>query len=152
MTDEPNEPGPTQATVQAEPDKPSRRTFLALTAMGATMAATAGGVTWWIKHRGEQDLLDPPEPLSETGQTLATMLADRLSMLRVPQVTISKWVNRYEQHKGPWKRKRVSRKDCQNFLLSTDFFPEANEDKLLRFVAFYDPYISVCYNPLRHAK
>jgi hypothetical protein len=138
-----------------EPRKPGRRTFLMLTAGGAALAAAAGGVTWWVTHRGEVDVLDPPgppEPLSETGARLAAQLIERLDMLNLPDATVARWVNRYEQHRGPWKGKKPSRKDLQNFLLSTDLFPDGNEAKPLRFVSYYDPYISVCYNPLRYAE
>ncbi len=35
------------------------------------------------------------------------------------------------------------------FLLSTDFFPNgADESRPVRFLAFYDPRVSPCYNPL----
>lgn len=131
--------------------KPTRRSFLALTVVGASMAAAAGGATWWIKHRGELEGLEPPEPMSETGAQLAELLAKRLDMLKLPEATLSKWVNRYEKHNGPWKGKKVGRKDLQNFVLSTDLFPDGDESKPLRFVSYYDPYISVCYNPLRYA-
>ena len=131
--------------------KPTRRSFLALTAVGATVAAAAGGVTWWVKHRGELEELEPPEPMSETGAKLAALLIERLDMLKLPEATVSKWVNRYEKHEGPWKGKKVARKDLQNFLLSTDLFPDGDDSKPLRFVSYYDPYISVCYNPIRYA-
>lgn len=131
--------------------KPTRRSFLALTAVGATVAAAAGGVAWWVKHRGELEELEPPEPMSETGAKLAALLIERLDMLKLPEATVSKWVNRYEKHEGPWKGKKVARKDLQNFLLSTDLFPDGDDSKPLRFVSYYDPYISVCYNPIRFA-
>ena len=36
----------------------------------------------------------------------------------------------------------------QRFLLSTDFFPDADESRPVRFVRYYDPYVSPCWNPL----
>jgi hypothetical protein len=160
------EPG-AEAQARPQPDvpvtrepEPTRRLFLGLTAVGATIAAT-GGMAWWATQHGplrralevpaQGELPEPPPPLSETGVALATMLVDKLDMLKLPETTVAQWVHRYEQHKGPWTRKKVSRKVLQNFLLSTDFFPAADESKPLRFVAYYDPYISVCYNPLRRA-
>lgn len=140
---------------QPTPKQPTRRSFLALTAAGATVAAAAAVGTWWVKHRGEleaADPSDPPEPLSETGAKLAALIVARLDMLKLPEATVSKWVNRYEKHRGPWKGKKVARKDLQNFLLSTDLFPDGDDSKPLRFVSYYDPYVSVCYNPLRHAE
>jgi hypothetical protein len=142
---------------EAQQPKPKRRTFLAMTIGGAVVASGAAGLTWWasqdaeVLDAGEIDEIDPPEPMSETGQVLAKLLRKRLDMLELPETTIAKWVNQLEKHRKPWKGKKVSRKDLQNFLLSTDFFPAADESKPLRFVAYYDPYISVCYNPLRYA-
>lgn len=135
----------------AAPAQPSRRKFLALTVAGASLAAAAGGVSWWIREKGELEGIEPPEPMSEAGARLAKLIQDKLEMLEIPDGTVSRWVNRFEQHEGPWVGKKPSRKDLQNFLLSTDFFPDADEDRPLRFVSYYDPYISVCYNPLRHA-
>jgi hypothetical protein len=132
--------------------KPNRRKFLALTVGGATLVGAGAGVSWWIRHRGEQAEIEPPEPMSETGEQLAELIRKRLDMLEIPDATIAKWVNAYEKHEKPWAGKQVSRKELQNFLLSTDLFPDGDEQKPLAFVAYYDPYISVCYNPLRHAQ
>jgi hypothetical protein len=131
--------------------KPTRRTFLAMTVGGAAVAGLAAGLTYLLKDRGEIVEIEPPEPMSETGEKLAALVRERLDMLDIPDATIAKWVNRYEEHVKPWSKNKVSRKDLQNFLLSTDFFPDADEARPLRYVAYYDPYISVCYNPLRHA-
>lgn len=131
--------------------KPNRRKFLALTAGGAALVGATSGITWWITHKGEQVELEPPEPMSETGEKLAKLIRDRLDMLDIPDATIAKWVNAYERNEKPWSGDKVVRKDLQNFLLSTDLFPDGDESKPLKFVAYYDPYISVCYNPLRDA-
>jgi hypothetical protein len=134
----------------------NRRKFLALTIGGAALVAASGGAAWWIRHRGELDEIapkdEPPEPMSETGQTLAKLIKKRLDMLVIPDATVAKWVNAYERNEKPWSGNKVGRKDLQNFLLSTDLFPTGNELKPLAFVAYYDPYISVCYNPLRYAE
>jgi hypothetical protein len=131
--------------------KPNRRKFLALTVGGAALVGASASVSWWISHRGELAEIEPPEPMSETGEQLAAMIRERLDMLEIPDATIAKWVNAYEKHEKPWAGKQVARKELQNFLLSTDLFPDGDESKPLAFVAYYDPYISVCYNPLRHA-
>jgi hypothetical protein len=135
---------------------PNRRKFLALTIGGAALVGATAGATWWIRHRGEQDPINPqdetPEPMSETGEKLAKLIKARLDMLNLPDATVAKWVNAYERNEKPWAGKSVGRKDLQNFLLSTDLFPNGDESKPLAFVAYYDPYISVCYNPLRHAE
>ena len=35
------------------------------------------------------------------------------------------------------------------FLMSTDFFQnDADESRYVRYVAYYDPYVTPCYNPL----
>lgn len=136
--------------------QPNRRKFLALTVGGATLVAATAGTAWLIGHRGELESIrpedEPPEPMSETGQQLAKLIKARLDMLVIPDATVAKWVNAYERNEKPWAGKKVSRKDLQNFLLSTDLFPDGDEQKPLAFVAYYDPYISVCYNPLRYAE
>lgn len=131
--------------------KPNRRKFMALTAGGAALVGAAAGGTWWITHKGEHAEIEPPEPMSETGERLAKLIRERLDMLDIPDATIAKWVNAYERNERPWSKNKVSRKDLQNFLLSTDLFPDGDETKPLSFVAYYDPYVSVCYNPLRDA-
>lgn len=137
---------------ESPPQNQKRRTFLALTIGGAAVVAAAAGVSYLIREPGERDEIEPPEPMSETGQKLAAGIRERLGdMLDIPDATIAKWVNAYEQHERPWSGKQPSRKDLQNFLLSTDLWPDGDESKPLKFVAYYDPYISVCYNPLRHA-
>jgi hypothetical protein len=156
---------PAEPTAEPTPKvtaEPTRRTFLGLTAAGATFA-TAAGAIGWVSHAGllerialevppQPELPEPPKPLSETGVQLAALLVETLDTLSLPELTVAQWVNRYEAHRGPWKRRRaLPRKVLQNFLMSTDFFPAADERKPLRFVAYYDPYISVCYNPLRRA-
>lgn len=140
----------------SDASKPNRRKFLALTVGGATLVAATAGTAWLIGHRGELVKISPedeiPEPMSETGEQLAKLIQARLDMLVIPDATVAKWVNAYERNEKPWSGKKVSRKDLQNFLLSTDLFPDGDEQKPLAFVAYYDPYISVCYNPLRHAE
>lgn len=132
--------------------KPTRRAFLAMTVGGAAVVGASAGAAWWIRSRGEIAEIEPPEPMSASGERLAELVRERLKMLDIPDATIAKWVNRYEKHRRPWpENKQPGRKDLQNFLLSTDFFPDADEGRPLRFVAYYDPYISVCYNPLRYA-
>lgn len=37
---------------------------------------------------------------------------------------------------------------AQRFLMSTDWFPDADATRPLRYVALYDPYVSPCWNPL----
>lgn len=147
MSDETKPETKTQPEAQA-----TRRTFLAMTVAGAAIASGAGGLSYLVRGRGELDSLEPPEPLSETGEVMARMLQERIgAMLKLPDATVAKWVNLYEKHRKPWTKKSLSRRDVQDFLLSTDFFPEADESRPLRFVAYYDPYVSICYYPLRDA-
>jgi hypothetical protein len=126
-----------------------------MTIGGAVVVAGAAGVAYLVREPGEIDEIDPygpAEPMSETGQALANGIRERLGeLLDIPDATIAKWVNAYEKHERAWSGKAPSRKDLQNFLLSTDLWPDGDETKPLKFVAYYDPYISVCYNPLRHA-
>ena len=158
MTDETSPESPTgsladsPADSPAAPSQPGRRRFLWLTGAGAAVAAGAAGMSYWVRDRGEQSAVEddePVEPLSETGERLAAELHRRLPMLQLPEATVARWVNRHEAARGPWRRDKVRNKELQTFLLSTDFFPAADESKPLKFVTYYDPYLSVCYNPFR---
>lgn len=46
-------------------------------------------------------------------------------------------------------RRKIRRDDIvSKFLLSTDFFQEnMNENRTIKYVLYYDPYINPCYNP-----
>lgn len=126
----------------------SRRAFLALTVGGA---AVAGGAAYLLRDRGELDPLDAPEPMSEAGRAFAALVRQKLPTLDIPEATLAHWVNRYERYvdaSEPHFGKPVL-ESIQGFLMSTDFFPACDESEPLRFVAYYDPYVSVCYNPLR---
>ena len=137
------------------PASPRRRGFLALTVIGAVSSATAGAVGFWIRLRrsrrsAETELLaEPAEAMSESGQRLAAGIREQLPALVIPPATLARWVNLHEQHEGPWPRQQPRRHTVERFLLSTDFFPAADESKPLVFVAYYDPYVTRCYNPLR---
>lgn len=70
---------------------------------------------------------------------------------------VRRFVELYESHRGiieknPWKMLSRPLPDdvCTRYLASTDFFLHgADEARNVRFVAFYDPYVSPCYNPFR---
>lgn len=82
---------------------------------------------------------------------LARKLRKRLPTLNIPDETLLAFVEAHETHAGPFKGRKVSRKLAEKFLLSTDFFPDADESRPLKWVAYYDPYVSVCRNPFRSA-
>ena len=51
------------------------------------------------------------------------------------------------RQQGPWNS-RTSPRPFTRFLASTDFFQHnADENRPLRYVTFYDPYVSPCYSP-----
>ncbi len=86
--------------------------------------------------------------LSESQQKLARSLRKRLKGLDLPDETLAAFVLDDEEHDGRFTKDRASQPHCQRFLLSTDLFPSGDASRPLRYVAYYDPYVTPCRNPL----
>lgn len=111
-----------------------------------TAAAVAGAYLW----KTQSDSLSKDVDDAPTNEArLAQLLRDRLSMLMLPDATLEAFVQDHTHHEGEFKDKRLSSKVVQKFLLSTDFFPAANEAQELKYVAYHDPYLMPCRNPFR---
>jgi hypothetical protein len=69
--------------------------------------------------------------------------------LRFEDDAPERYVREYERHRGPISSFQHPADDFfDRFLLSTDFFlNDADESRPVRFVLFFDPYISPCWNP-----
>ncbi|MBA2671695.1 MAG: hypothetical protein H0U67_15100 [Gemmatimonadetes bacterium] len=69
--------------------------------------------------------------------------------LQLDAAGVSNYVRDYEKYRGPLSKFRHPDDDFFNvYLLSTDFFRNgASETLPVRYVLFYDPYISPCWNP-----
>jgi hypothetical protein len=70
-------------------------------------------------------------------------------MLKVDVAEIEKFKHAFEANSRPHKAGRGDKSLAKQFLLSTDFFVNGeDESKPLRFVFVYDPRFTPCYNPL----
>jgi hypothetical protein len=128
----------------SEASKPGmrRRTFLRASAVVGSLAALAG--MWQVvKHFASEATPKPDEP------ALARAIRKRLPSLHIPEATLAAFVNDHEKKHGRFKGKKVSHDTVQDFVLSTDFFPAADESRPLSYVIYYDPYSAPCRNPFR---
>ncbi len=68
--------------------------------------------------------------------------------LDLSRETCVEFVRRYREVYKKLPETPVTGIDKRRLLLSTNFVQERGDPKAgLRFVAFYDPYVSPCYNP-----
>ena len=66
---------------------------------------------------------------------------------RLEAEVLDSFVQDFEAVNGPW-RPTSDTSPSMLFLASTDFFQTgADESRPLRYVAYFDPYRSPCYNP-----
>ena len=82
---------------------------------------------------------------------MAWRIHSHFSYLKIKSGDALRFVRAYEDAYGelPYHRRSVS-DVYKKFLLSTDFFSNgSDESKPVRFVMLYDPYLSLCYNPLK---
>jgi hypothetical protein len=135
-------------TPQRTPSRPmTRRHFvwLAVTAFFAAVVAYVGVTVrgdlrrhaknlYWSRHAW----LSPEDRIRR-----------EFHYLQLDDGGVAAFVGEYEKHRGPISRFRHPEDDLfDRFLLSTDFFRNgADESRPVRFVLFYDPYISPCWNP-----
>jgi hypothetical protein len=108
----------------------------ALLFTAAALPVIVGGSAYLLVRNG-------PEP------PLAAALRARLPTLKLPRETLEVFSQDYARAGGRFRKKRANDALVQQFLLSTDFFPAANEAAELTYVAFHDPERGVCHNPFR---
>jgi hypothetical protein len=60
------------------------------------------------------------------------------------------YIRDFERHVGPLAGVHAWPIDVYTrYLLSTDFFRNgADESRRVRYLSFYHPYVTICYNPL----
>lgn len=123
----------------------TRRQWLKLSlAISALVASIVTGVL-----RSLSVLQDASARGPETG--LARALRENFAYLEIPDGVIDRFVRDYEAERGAGAARQAtgSEEVYGLFLLSTDFFQEgADVGRPLRYVAYYSPYRSPCYNPL----
>ena len=153
-TDTNHEPTPSREVKAAIP----RRRFLTVVAAGAAaLAAGIGGAAFfdWLGlrtvsrwyGRGAENyarsyswfFLEPAERIRR-----------HFDYLTIDEDGLRRFVVDYERRYGKVtpRATAANRVMYTKFLMSTDFFRNgADEGKLVRYVAFYDPYVSPCYVP-----
>lgn len=74
-------------------------------------------------------------------------IRDHFPYLSFEDAVIDAFAADLVRHQGPWSA-HASPRPFTRFLASTDFFQHgADESRPLTYVAYYDPYVSTCYNP-----
>lgn len=119
-----------------------RRDFLAWALRGAAAA--------WLASCREEAQAPAARPARDDPRdpaVLASALRRRFDFLDLDEVSLQRFCRDYLRHVGP---PALGGRDLYSrFLLSSDFFRNgAHEERLVRYVTFYDPYVSACPNPL----
>jgi hypothetical protein len=70
-------------------------------------------------------------------------------VMNVPTDVFERFAADHVRHAG--LPKRVTDSVARRFVMSTDLLQHGDESRALTYVAYYDPYVSTCYNPLRTA-
>lgn len=118
----------------------TRRRFL----LGAALAGAALVMMGWPKDRGR--LLSYLSAATNRIWPPAARLRYHFSYLTFEPGAIEQYVRDVEQHVGPiniaWREFHT------RLLLSTDFFlNDEDETRVIRYVTFYDPSLTLCSNP-----
>lgn len=79
--------------------------------------------------------------------SLHRAIREHFVYLSVDDQVIDAFAEDLTRNRGPWDPE-TSPRPFTRFLASTDFFQNgADETRPLRYVSYYDPYVSTCYNP-----
>ncbi len=91
---------------------------------------------------------DPLDGLSETSREMIGALRQYFDELDIDEAALIAFARDQQRHRK--SSTEVTHGLAQRFLLSTDFFQHgADTSRRIGYARFYDPYVSVCYNPLR---
>ncbi len=86
-------------------------------------------------------------PAGAREPTLHRAIREHFVYLSVGDQVIDAFAKDLRRNQGPWNPE-TSPRPFTRFLASTDFFQNgADETRPLRYVTYYDPYVSTCYNP-----
>jgi len=84
---------------------------------------------------------------AQPASALARELASHFDYLDIAPDVFDQFSREFERAYGIWRPEQANRPHAR-FLASTDFFQNGgDETRPLRYVRFYDPYLSPCYNP-----
>ncbi len=82
-----------------------------------------------------------------SGRSLHDAIREHFAYLSIDEQVVDAFARDLTEHQGPWNPD-TSPRPFTRFLASTDFFQQgADETRPLRYVVYYDPYVSACYNP-----
>lgn len=98
-------------------------------------------------HPGDSDTSNETSPAGAANLPLQRAIREHFAYLTIDDPVIEAFARDLHQHQGIWSPE-TSPRPYTRFLASTDFFQNgANEARPLSYVAFYDPYVTACYNP-----
>ena len=136
-----------------------RRRFvkLGITALAAVGAGSSGAlafrnresVAWhWDKLSDSVD-----ESTSKLHRALVSVedrIQNHFDYLNIDEGGLKAFAQQHQRRYGEGFDSEPDSELFERFLLSTDFFQHsANESRLVKYVSYYDPYVSPCYNPCR---
>ncbi len=129
------------------PRQISRRRFvgLSLTALSATIVGSVG-----VLSRGHWERIGSSLAWLRGAHLSAAQRIERhFHYLDLDPEGVRAFVRDYTKHRGEITRFSEPREDIfERYLLSTDFFRNgADESRPVRYVLFFDPYVSPCWNP-----
>jgi hypothetical protein len=137
----------------------SRRRFLKVTlpAVGAAVLAACGFAAFedWFgfgsylawQMRGPRDYAAATQYLFLPAEE---RIKRHFSDLTIDDAGLRRFVRDYEKHVGriKWYSVTSNRVLFSKFLLSSDYYRNGADPKLpVKYVMFYDPYVSPCWNP-----
>jgi hypothetical protein len=116
---------------------PALLTRRGLVLAGAGSVALAAGGTWFY--------LQPGVAMTRE-DVLITALRTELTYLQLDAVGLHAFASRYLEWltRQPYAPSKPQEDLIQRYLLSTDFFPAADESRPVHFVALHDPYSFAC--------
>ena len=122
-----------------------RRTFVkagigtvALVGAGSAGALVAGGKWGAGQHRLE----------NLSFRSVEEQVRDYFPYLQIDAEGLRQFADVHRSQFGSGLFAKPDTQLHKRFLLSTDFFPNgADETRLVRYVTYYDPYVSPCWNP-----
>lgn len=129
------------------PEQISRRKFvgLSLTALSAAAVGSAGLLPrrWWERIGGNLAWASGAHLSAEE------RIQQQFHYLQLDPEGVRAFVRDYTQHRDQIRRFTRPKDDIfERYLLSTDFFRNGADESLpVRYVLFYDPYVSPCWNP-----
>ena len=118
----------------------------------------SGGAYWWGRRNSNVSLTETgndAEPAKAKARFIQA-IQEKLNYLELDRTALTQYQIEIEKIFGriPELRKNETAETfASHFLLCTNFFIDGEDtSKKIRFVTFYDPYISPCFNPVMQMK